>query len=109
MFFQILKIKEVQLTLTDIFKKEAAFTIEGYISYLKTTNFKELLGVKKIGKYENYKDFWHGYFLGAIEGQLLKTFFHDFKREMSQYERQELDQIISVYDIFLLEAVRKLK
>ena len=97
------------MALTENFKKEAAFSIEGYISKLQRSTAKDLLGVKKVGKYKNYKDFWHGYFLGAIEGQLLKTFFHDFKREMSQYERQELDQIISVYDIFLLEAVSKLK
>jgi hypothetical protein len=97
------------MTLTDNFKKEAAFTIEGYISYLKRSNFKELLGVKKIGKYENYKDFWHGYFLGTIEGQLIQAFFQDFKREMTPYEREELDQIISIYDVFLLEAVQKLK
>ena len=97
------------MTLTDVFKREAAFTIEGYVSHLKSTNFKELLGVKKIGKYENHKDFWHGYFLGTIEGQLIKAFFHDFNREMTQYEREELDQIISLYDVFLLEAVMKLK
>ncbi len=97
------------MTLTDTFKKEAAFMLEGYISHLKRTNFKELLGVKKIGKYENYRDFWHGYFLGTVEGQLIQTFFHDFKREMTQYEREELDQIISLYDVFLLEAVQKLK
>lgn len=97
------------MTLTDIFKKEAAFTIEGYISYLKRTNFDELLGVKKIGKYESHKDFWHGYFLGTIEGQLIQAFFHDFSRKMNQYERTELDQIISLYDVFLLEAVMKVK
>lgn len=97
------------MTLTNNFKKEAAFTIEGYISHLKTTNFKELLGVKKIGKYENHKDFWHGYFLGTIEGQLIKAFFHDYKREMTLYERTEIDQIISLYDVFLLEAIMKLK
>ncbi|MEE9563873.1 MAG: hypothetical protein V3V69_02975 [Nitrosopumilaceae archaeon] len=97
------------MTLTDNFKKEAAFTLEGYISHLKRTNFKELLGVKKIGKYENYKDFWHGYFLGMIEGQLMQAFFHDFKRKMTQYERTELDQIISLYDIYLQDATKKLK
>ena len=97
------------MTLTDNFKNEAAFTLEGYISHLKTTNFKELMGVKKIGKYENYKDFWHGYFLGMIEGQLMQTFFHEFKREMTQYERTELDQIISLYDIYLQDAIKKLK
>ena len=97
------------MPLTESFKKEAAFTIEGYISHLKRTNFKELLGVKKIGKYENHKDFWHGYFLGTIEGQLIQAFFHDFKREMTQSERIELDQIISLYDVYLLEAVMKLK
>ena len=97
------------MALTESFKKEAAFTIEGYISHLKRTNFKELLGVKKIGKYENHKDFWHGYFLGTVEGQLIQAFFHDFKREMTQYERAELDQIISLYDIYFLEAIGKLK
>ena len=97
------------MALTNEFKREAAFTIEGYISHLKRTNFKELLGVKKIGKYENYKDFWHGFFLGTIEGQLIQAFFHDFKREMTAYERAELDQIISLYDVFFLEAVKKLK
>ena len=97
------------MTLTDNFKKEAAFTIEGYISHLKTTNFMQLLGVKKIGKYENHKDFWHGFFLGTIEGQLIQAFFHDFKREMTAYERVELDQIISLYDVFLLETVMRLK
>ncbi len=97
------------MTLTDNFKKEAAFTLEGYVSHLKRTNFKELLGVQKIGKYENYKDFWHGYFLGMIEGQLMQAFFHDFKREMTQYERTELDQIISLYDIYLQDAIKKLK
>jgi len=47
--------------------------------------------------------------LGTIEGQLMQTFFHDFKRKMTQYERVELDQIISLYDIHLQEAIRKLK
>ena len=70
------------MTLTENFKKEAAFTIEG---------------------------FWHGYFLGTIEGQLIQAFFHDFKREMTLNERTELDQIISIYDVYLLEAVEKLK
>ena len=37
------------------------------------------------------------------------SFFHDFKREMIQSERIELDQIISLYDVYLLEAVMKLK
>jgi hypothetical protein len=97
------------LTLTDNFKREAAFTLEGYISHLNKINFKELLGVKKIGKYENYKDFWHGYFLGTIEGQLMKAFFHEFNREMTQRERTELDQIISLYDIYLQDAIKKLK
>ena len=97
------------MTLTENFKKEVAFMIEGYISHLKTTNFKELLGVKKIGKYENYRDFWHGYFLGTVEGQLIQAFFHDFKRDMTLYERQELDQLISLSDVFILEAVQKLK
>lgn len=97
------------MTLTESYKKEAAFTIEGYISHLKTTNFKELLGVKKIAKFENYKDFWHGYFVGTIEGQLIQSFFHEFKRDMTLNERAELDQIISLYDVFLLEAVMKLK
>ncbi len=97
------------MTLTDTFKKEAAFMLEGYISHLKRTNFKELLGVKKIGKYENYRDFWHGYFLGTVEGQLIQTFFHDFKREMTQYEREELDQIISLYDIYLQDTIKKLR
>lgn len=97
------------MTLTDNFKKEAAFYIEGYISQLQKTTAKDLLGVKKVGKYENHKDFWHGYFLGTIEGQLMKTFFHDFRREMTQYERLELDQIISLYDSYLIEAIRKLK
>ncbi len=97
------------MTLTDNFKNEAAFTLEGYISHLNKTNFKELLGVKKIGKYENYKDFWHGYFLGTIEGQLMQAFFHEFNREMTQYERTELDQIISLYDIYLQDAIKKLK
>ena len=97
------------MTLTDNFKKEAAFTLEGYISHLKRINIKEFLGVKKIGKYENYKDFWHGYFLGTIEGQLMQGFFHEFKREMTQYERTELDQIISLYDIYLQDAIKKLK
>ena len=97
------------MTLTDNFKREAAFTLEGYISHLNKTNFKELLGVKKIGKYENYKDFWHGYFLGTIEGQLMKAFFHEFNREMTQRERTELDQIISLYYIYLQDAIKKLK
>ncbi len=97
------------MALTENFKKEAAFTIEGYISHLKRTSFEELLGVKKIGKYENHKDFWHGYFIGTIEGQLIQAFFHDFNRELTSYERAELDQIISLYDVFLLEAVKKLK
>jgi hypothetical protein len=97
------------LTLTDNFKKEIAFTIEGYLSHLQRTSAKELIGVKKVGKYENYKDFWHGYFLGTIEGQLMKMFFHDFSREMTQHERLELDQIISLYDIYLLQAIEKLK
>lgn len=97
------------MVLTESYKKEAAFTIEGYISHLQRTNFKELLGVKKIGKYENYKDFWHGYFLGTVEGQLMQTFFHNFKRQMTLQERQELDQIISLYDVFFLEAVSNLK
>lgn len=97
------------MVLTENFKKEAAFTIEGYVSYLKRTKFEELLGVKKIGKYENHKDFWHGYFLGTVEGQLIQAFFHDFKREMTPNERVELDQIISLYDVYLLEAVVKLK
>jgi hypothetical protein len=97
------------LTLTDNFKKEAAFTIEGYISQLQRTSAKDLLGVKKVGKYENYKDFWHGYFLGTVEGQLMKVFFHGFSREMTQYERLELDQIISLYDIYFLQAIEKLK
>lgn len=97
------------MTLTENFKKEAAFTIEGYISHFKRTNFKELLGVKKIGKYENSKDFWHGFFLGTVEGQLIQAFFHDFKRQMTQYERAELDQIISLYDIYFFEAIKKLK
>lgn len=97
------------MTLTDNFKREAAFTLEGYISHLNKINFKELLGVKKIGKYENYKDFWHGYFLGTIEGQLMKAFFHEFNREMTQRERTELDQIISLYDIYLQDAIKKLK
>ena len=97
------------MALTDNFKREAAFTIEGYISQLKKMNFQELLGVKKIGKYENHKDFWHGYFLGTVEGQLIQAFFHDFSREMTPYERAELDQIISLYDVFFLEAVQKLK
>ncbi len=97
------------MTLTDNFKREAAFTLEGYISHLNKINSKELLGVKKIGKYENYKDFWHGYFLGTIEGQLMKAFFHEFNREMTQRERTELDQIISLYDIYLQDAIKKLK
>lgn len=97
------------LALTENFKKEASFSIEGYISHLQRSTAKDLLGVKKIGKYENYKDFWHGYFLGTIEGQLMKLFFHDFKRDMTEYERFELDQIISLYDIYLLQAIEKLK
>jgi len=97
------------LTLTDNFKKEAAFTIEGYISQLQKTTAKDLLGVKKVGKYENHKDFWHGYFLGTMEGQLMKAFFHDFSRAMTQHERLELDQIISLYDSYLLQAIEKLK
>ena len=97
------------MTLSKNFKKEAEFSIEGYISQLQMTSSKDLLGVKKVGKYENHKDFWHGYFLGTIEGQLMQTFFHDFKRKMTQYERVELDQIISLYDIHLQEAIRKLK
>jgi len=97
------------LTLTENYKKEAAFTIEGYISQLQKTSAKDLLGVKKVGRYENHKDFWHGYFLGTVEGQLMKVFFHDYKREMTQYERLELDQIISLYDIYLLQAIEKLK
>jgi len=44
-----------------------------------------------------------------IEGQLMQTFFHDFKLEMTQYERTELDQIISLYDIYLQDATKKLK
>ena len=97
------------LVLTDNFKKEVAFTIEGYISQLQKTCGKDLLGVKKVGKYENHKDFWHGYFLGVVEGQIMKEFFQEFKREMSQYERLELDQIISLYDIYLIQAIEKLK
>ena len=97
------------MALTENFKKEAAFAIEGYISQLQRSSAKELLGVKKVGKYENHKDFWHGYFLGTIEGQVMKAFFHDFKREMTQYERFELDQIISLYDVYLLEIIEKLK
>lgn len=97
------------MTLTDNFKKEAAFSIEGYISQLQRASSQDLLGVKKIGKYENYKDFWHGYFLGTVEGQLMQAFFHDFKRKMTQYERVELDQIISLYDTHLQEIIRKLK
>jgi len=97
------------MALTDNFKKEAAFTLEGYVSHLKRTDFKELMGVKKIGKYENYKDFWHGYFLGTIEGQLMQAYFHEFNRKMTQYERMELDQIISLYDIYLQDAIKKLK
>ena len=97
------------MTLTDNFKKEAAFMLEGYVSHLKRTNFKELMGVKKISKYENYEDFWHGYFLGTIEGQLMQAYFHEFNREMTQYERTELDQIISLYDIYLQDAIKKLK
>jgi hypothetical protein len=97
------------LALTENFKKEAEFSIEGFISNLQRTTSKDLLGVKKVGKYENYKDFWHGYFLGTIEGQLMQTFFHDFKRKMTQYERAELDQIISLYDIYLQKAIKKLK
>lgn len=97
------------MTLTENYKREAAFTIEGYISQLHKTSAKELIGVKKVGKYQNHKDFWHGYFLGTIEGQLMKVFFHDFTREMTQNERLELDQIISLYDIHLLQAIEKLK
>ena len=97
------------MALTDNFKREAAFTIEGYISQLKRSNFQELIGVKKIGEYENHKDFWHGYFLGTVEGQLIQAFFHDFSRQMTSYERAELDQIISLYDVYFLEAIQKLK
>jgi hypothetical protein len=39
----------------------------------------------------------------------MKEFFHEVKREMTQYERLELDQIISLYDIYLLQAIEKLK
>ena len=42
------------MTLTENFKKEAEFSIEGYISQLQRTSSKDLLGVKKIGKYEFY-------------------------------------------------------
>lgn len=97
------------LTLTENFKREASFYIEGYIFQLQKMSAKDLLGVKKVGKYDNHKDFWHGYFLGVIEGQLMKTFFHDFKREMTQYERLELDQIISLYDTYIMRTIRKLK
>ncbi len=97
------------MALTNNFKKEIAFTIEGYISHLQRTSAKDLIGVKKVGKYENYKDFWHGYFLGTVEGQIMKMFFNDFNREMTQYERLELDQIISLYDIYFLQAIEKLK
>jgi hypothetical protein len=97
------------MTLTENFKREASFYIEGYISQLQKMSVKELHGVKKIGKYENHRDFWHGFFLGTIEGQLMKTFFHDFKREMTQYERFELDQIISLYDTYLIDIIKKLK
>ena len=39
----------------------------------------------------------------------MQGFFHEFKREMTQYERTELDQIISLYDIYLQDAIKKLK
>jgi len=45
------------MTLTDNFKKEAAFMLEGYISHLKRTNFKELLGLKKLANMKTIKIF----------------------------------------------------
>ena len=97
------------MTLTKDFKNEAAFTIEGYISQLKRTKPEDLFGIKRVAKYKNYKDFWHGYFLGNIEGQLMQTFFKDYKRKMTAPERIELDQIISLYEVYLLETIEKLK
>ena len=97
------------MTLTKDFKKEAAFIIEGYISELQRKKPEDLLGIKRVVKYENYRDFWHGYFLGIIEGQLAETFFKDYKHKMTERERIELDQIISLYDGYLLEIINKLK
>ncbi len=97
------------MTLTEDFKREAVFTIEGYVSKLKRTKPEDLFGIKRVTKYKNYQDFWHGYFLGNIEGQLMQTFFKDYKREMTPRERIELDQIIALYEIHLREAIEKLK
>ena len=97
------------LTLTPQFKYEAGIIIEGYVSRLKEKKPKDLFGVKRVIKYTNYKDFWHGYFLGKIEGQLLQAHFKEFKREMTESERIELDQIIALFDPMIQEAISNLK
>lgn len=97
------------MTLTPQFKYELGIIIEGYISRLREKKPKDLFGIRRVIKYKNYRDFWHGYFLGKIEAQLMQAHFKEFKREMTDSERIELDQIIALFDPIIIEVIEKLE
>ena len=111
------------MTLTDNFKKEAAFTLEGYISHLKRTNFKELLGVKKIGKYDfaainhtvlefkvednNLVLYQDDEKLAILFAESDNVFFENPKsRDSFEFKKDSTHKLVYYYKGMTLEAVR---
>jgi len=77
------------------------------IESIENTNPNELFRAKRIAKYQNHTDFWHGYYLGTLVGQTNQLFLDDFGREPTLEEHLEIEEIFEEYDKRLISAVTR--
>jgi len=76
------------------------------IKFVQDTGPDELFRAKRIAKYENHLDFWHGYYLGTLVGQANQVFIDEFGREPTNEEHFEIEEIFAEFENQLVEAVK---
>ncbi len=94
------------MTIPEEFRESIDRLVKRQIEFIKNTSPETTFRAKKIAKYENHNDFWHGYNLGYLNGAIVQMFQNIFNRNPSETEHFEIEEIFQLYEKDIVNAVK---
>jgi len=95
------------MALTEEFRRTVRNITKDCLEHIEKTGPEELFRAKRIAKYDNHLDFWHGYFVGTLVGQINEIYFRENEHDPTPEDHMEIEEIIAEYEKQLVEAVKK--
>ncbi|MDH3657794.1 MAG: hypothetical protein OEM77_06625 [Nitrosopumilus sp.] len=94
------------MAIEEEFRQMIERLVKRQIEFIKNNSPEEFHRASKISKYENHVDFWHGYNLGYLNGQIIQMFQNIYNKEPTSDEYFEIEEIFQIYEKEIIDAVK---